>query len=195
MATDALTNRKMDAARSVLRQVGLGLPAPDPLLSPLGMASLSAGSAFPASTGAVGDRWGGRRGHGREDDGPPSPSRHHPYANPDCAPGQRRFYFPTNDARPRIRMRCFNAALPRFLSPTMPDDLAKQIAACKSRIANVRTVIGMMRAMGEPIAEAEQQLALELAFLRTLEDIRSEKESAAQDEEATAKSEARRRLQ
>lgn len=49
MATDALTSRKMDAARSVLRQVGLGLPAPDPLLSPLGMASLSADSASPAS--------------------------------------------------------------------------------------------------------------------------------------------------
>ena len=92
-------------------------------------------------------------------------------------------------------MRCFNAALPRFLSPTMPDDLAKQIAACKSRIANVRTVIGMMRAMGEPIAEAEQQLVLELAFLRTLEDIRSEKESAAEGEEGSAKSDARRRLQ
>ena len=92
-------------------------------------------------------------------------------------------------------MRCFSAALPRFLRPTMPDDLVQQIAACKSRIANVRTVIGMMRAMGEPIAEAEQQLALELAFLRTLEDIRSEKESAAQGEEETAKSDAPRKLQ
>ena len=92
-------------------------------------------------------------------------------------------------------MRCFNAALPPFLSPTMSDDLEQQIAACKLRIANVRTVIGMMRAMGEPIAQAEQQLALELAFLCTLEDIRSEKESAAQGEEETAKSEARRRLQ
>ena len=69
---------------------------------------------FPHLEGAVGDSWGGRRGHGREDDGPPSPSRHRPYANPDCPPGQRRFYFPANDARPRIRMRCFNAALPRF---------------------------------------------------------------------------------
>ena len=69
---------------------------------------------FPRLAGAIGDSWGGRRGHGREDDGPPSPSRHRPYANPDCAPGQRRFYFPANDARPRIRMRCFNAALPRF---------------------------------------------------------------------------------
>jgi hypothetical protein len=39
----------MDAARSVLRQVGLGLPAPGPLLSPLGIASLSADSASPAS--------------------------------------------------------------------------------------------------------------------------------------------------
>lgn len=77
----------------------------------------------------------------------------------------------------------------------MPDDLAKQIAACKSRIANVRTVIGMMRAMGEPIAEAEQQLVLELAFLRTLEDIRCEKESAAEGEEGSAKSDTRRRLQ
>jgi hypothetical protein len=77
----------------------------------------------------------------------------------------------------------------------MPDDLVQQIAACKSRIANVRTVIGMMRAMGEPTAEAEQQLALELAFLRTLEDIRSEKESAAQGEEETAKSDAPRKLQ
>ena len=92
-------------------------------------------------------------------------------------------------------MRCFNAALSRFLSPSMPDDLTQQIAACKLRIANVRTVIGMMRAMGEPIAEAEQQLVLELAFLRTLEDIRSEKESAAQGEEETAKIDARRRLQ
>jgi hypothetical protein len=92
-------------------------------------------------------------------------------------------------------MRCFSAALPRFLRPTMPDDLVQQIAACKSRIANVRTVIGMMRAMGEPTAEAEQQLALELAFLRTLEDIRSEKESAAQGEEETAKSDAPRKLQ
>jgi hypothetical protein len=77
----------------------------------------------------------------------------------------------------------------------VPDDLAQQIAACKSRIANVRTVIGEMRAMGEPIAEAEQQLALELAFLRTLEDIRSEQESAAEGEEATDETNGRRRLQ
>jgi hypothetical protein len=69
------------------------------------------------------------------------------------------------------------------LSPTM-DDLSRQIEACKGRIANVRTLIGMMRATGEPTARAEQQLAREMAFLRTLEDIRSEKDSAALEDAA-----------
>ena len=66
--------------------------------------------------------------------------------------------------------------------------------ACKWRIANVRAVIDMMRAMGEPIAEAEQHRA-QLAFFRTLEDIRCKKESAAQGEEGCAESDTRRRLQ
>ena len=48
-------------------------------------------------------------------------------------------------------MRCFNAALPPFLSPTMSDDLEQQIAACKLRIANVRTVIGMMHPWASPL--------------------------------------------
>ena len=62
----------------------------------------------------------------------------------------------------------------------MPDDLSRQIEACKSRIASVRSGIGAMQAAGEATAEAEQQLAREVAFLRTLEDIRSEKELSAE---------------
>ena len=64
----------------------------------------------------------------------------------------------------------------------MPDDLSRQIEACKSRIASVRSCIGAMQAAGEITAEAEQQLAREVAFLRTLEDIRSEKELSAEAE-------------
>jgi hypothetical protein len=56
----------------------------------------------------------------------------------------------------------------------MPNDLVRQIAACQSRIASVRALIGAMQATGESTAEIEQQLAREVAFLRTLEDILSE---------------------
>jgi len=62
----------------------------------------------------------------------------------------------------------------------MPDDLSRQIEASKSRIATVRSLIGAMQAAGEPTQEAEQQLAREVAFLRTLEDIRSAKELSAE---------------
>jgi len=65
----------------------------------------------------------------------------------------------------------------------MPDDLSRQIEACKSRIATVRSLIGAMQAAGEPTQEAEQQLAREVAFLRTLEDIRSEKELSAEPDD------------
>ena len=58
----------------------------------------------------------------------------------------------------------------------MPDDLSRQIEACKSRIASVRSRIGAMQAAGEITAEAEWQLAREVAFLCTLEDIRSEQD-------------------
>jgi hypothetical protein len=58
----------------------------------------------------------------------------------------------------------------------MPNDLLRQIAACQSRIAGVRALIGAMQAAGEATAEAEQQLAREVAFLRTLEDILSEQD-------------------
>ena len=64
----------------------------------------------------------------------------------------------------------------------MPDDLSRQIEACKSRIASVRSRIRAMQAAGETSSEAEQQLAREVAFLRTLEDIRSEKELNAEPE-------------
>jgi len=64
----------------------------------------------------------------------------------------------------------------------MPDDLSRQIEACRSRIAVVRSRIGAMQAGGELTAEAERQLAREVAFLRTLEDIRSEKELSAEAE-------------
>jgi hypothetical protein len=64
----------------------------------------------------------------------------------------------------------------------MPDDLSRQIEACKSRIASVRSLIGAMQAAGETTSEVEQQLALEVAFLRTLEDIRSERELSAEPE-------------
>ena len=64
----------------------------------------------------------------------------------------------------------------------MPDDLSRQIEACKSRIASVRACIGAMQAAGETTSEVEQQLAREVAFLRTLEDIRSEKELSAEPE-------------
>ena len=197
MATDALTSRKMDAARSVLRQVGLGLPAPGPLLSPLGMASLSADSAdsaFPvsraqsAADGVADEAMVGKM-TGRQ-----ARLATVPTLTQTAPPANAVFTFPPTTLGLGSAGVAFTA-LPRFLSPTMPDDLTQQIAACKSRIANVRAVIGMMRAMGEPIAEAEQQLMLELAFLRTLEDIRSEKESAAQGEEETAESDARRKLQ
>ena len=66
----------------------------------------------------------------------------------------------------------------------MPDDLSRQIEACKSRIASVRSLIRAMRAAGETSSEVEQQLAREVAFLRTLEDIRSEKELNAEAEAA-----------
>jgi hypothetical protein len=56
----------------------------------------------------------------------------------------------------------------------MPDDLSRQIEACKLRIASVRSRMGAMQAAGEITPEAERQLAREVAFLRTLEDIRSE---------------------
>jgi hypothetical protein len=62
----------------------------------------------------------------------------------------------------------------------MPDDLSRQIEACKSCIASVRSRIRAMQAAGETNSEAEQQLAREVAFLRTLEDIRSEKELNAE---------------
>jgi len=58
----------------------------------------------------------------------------------------------------------------------MPDDLSRQIEACKSRIASVRSRIRAMQAAGETSSEAEQQLAREVAFLRTLEDILSEQD-------------------
>jgi hypothetical protein len=58
----------------------------------------------------------------------------------------------------------------------MPDDLSRQIEACKSRIASVRSRIRAMQAAGETSLEAEQQLAREVAFLRTLEDILSEQD-------------------
>jgi hypothetical protein len=58
----------------------------------------------------------------------------------------------------------------------MPNDLVRQIAACQSRIASVRAQIGAMQAAGETTAEVEQQLAREMAFLHTLEDILSEQE-------------------
>ncbi len=66
----------------------------------------------------------------------------------------------------------------------MPDDLSRQIEACKSRIASVRSLIRAMQAAGETSSEVEQQLAREVAFLRTLEDIRSEKELNAEAEAA-----------
>ncbi|HXE68835.1 MAG TPA: hypothetical protein VN523_05715 [Hyphomicrobiaceae bacterium] len=62
----------------------------------------------------------------------------------------------------------------------MPDDLSRQIEACKSRIASVRSLIGAMQAAGEITSEVEQQLAREIAFLCTLEDIRSEKDLSAE---------------
>ena len=69
----------------------------------------------------------------------------------------------------------------------MPDDLSRQIEACRSRIAVVRSRIGAMQAAGEITAEAEQQLAREVAFLRTLEDIRSERDwSAGPEADANA---------
>jgi hypothetical protein len=58
----------------------------------------------------------------------------------------------------------------------MPNDLLRQIAACQSRIAGVRALIGAVQAAGEATAEAVQQLAREVAFLRTLEDILSEQD-------------------
>jgi len=45
MATETLTNKKIEAARRVLRQVGCGLPWPKSASSPLGMAFLSAAIA------------------------------------------------------------------------------------------------------------------------------------------------------
>ena len=66
----------------------------------------------------------------------------------------------------------------------MPDDLSRQIEACKSRIASVRSLIRAMQAAGKTSSEVEQQLAREVAFLRTLEDIRSEKELNAEAEAA-----------
>lgn len=62
-----------------------------------------------------------------------------------------------------ISTRCFPIALPRFARPTMPDGLSRQIEACKSRIASVRSLIRAMQALGETSSEAEQQLAREVA--------------------------------
>jgi len=45
MATETLTNRKIEAARNVLRQVGSGLPSSRSASSPFGMAFLSAAIA------------------------------------------------------------------------------------------------------------------------------------------------------
>jgi hypothetical protein len=68
----------------------------------------------------------------------------------------------------------------------MPDDLSRQIEASRSRIASVRSLIGAMQAAGEITAEVEQQLAREVAFLRTLEDILSERELSAEAEAGAA---------
>jgi len=68
----------------------------------------------------------------------------------------------------------------------MPNDLLRQIAACQSRIASVRALIGAMQAAGETTEEAEQQLAREVAFLCTLEDILSEQVLSDEAEAAPA---------
>ena len=83
-----------------------------------------------------------------------------------------------------ISTRCISPCIAAVARPTMPNDLLRQIAACQSRIASVRALIGAMQAAGEITAEAERQLAREVAFLRTLEDILSEQELSDDDEAA-----------
>ena len=174
MTTETLTNRKIEAARNVLRQVARGLPWSRSASSPFGMA-FPFGRHRPSNVTASSSAGGGpvsRCGQAflqrlqAKPEAPAAPTHNL------CSSAPETLLM--------ISTRCFPIALPRFARPTMPDDLSRQIEACKSCIASVRSRIRAMQAAGETSSEAEQQLAREAAFLRTLEDIRSEKELNAE---------------
>jgi hypothetical protein len=170
MTTETLTNRKIEAARNVLRQVACGLPFG--MAFPFDRHRPKQRDGFPQRW-----RWPGLTVWASL---PPAP----PKLNQNGQPRQRTIWLFRAWDRGYDQHALLSHCIADFARPTMPDDLSRQIEACKSRIASVRSLIRAMQAAGETSSEAERQLAREVAFLRTLEDIRSEKELDAEAEAA-----------